>query len=883
MPISRMQHSFLAGELSDELIARVDIEAYQRGAAELFNVFVDYKGGAVNRPGTQWVFAALTPNSGYETDETQFSPRLVPFIYDADQSLVLVFSGDGRAYIMKDGAPVLAASPVNILDITQADPGVLNFDYSGGPVPFGDNDIVYIESAGGMTELNNRYFLIDNVSIGPDTFELKNLYTGENIDTSAYGAFTGGGTVTRVALISHGYAYQDLWTLKFIQSRDTIIIVSPSYPPRLLTRVSGDDLWTLTTITFVSSTVAPTGVTLSASFAGSGTDYSYVITATDEETGVESEASVEETGDLSYWPTTTDNIRIDWNAVTGAAFYSIYRAPVTPGRGTPTSSLFGLIGQTRGTRFDDSQIAPNFALTPPKSRTPFNTTDKYPACVAFIQQRVAYGATNDRPFKIWTTPVGDFTSMNRSQPPRDTDALAFEIASQRADPIKNLLAMPGGLLAFTSEAVYHIYGGADGSPLTPNNINSDPVSYYGASNLTPLPIGYHILYTQNEGSLIRDLQYNFFAASYDSTDITILAAHLLQGHKIVRWAFANSPWKVMWAVRSDGRLLSLTYVPEANVFAFALHETLGFVKDVCVIPEGNEDAVYLAVCRKYGDFKLAPFNVLFTTRMATIERMATRKIETITDAWFLDDGLASVLTPGIGPIWISAATGTVTITDLNGSNSFAGSVVGLIIRAGGGMLEVTAKTDDNNITAEVLAPITDVGLSGVPMIQAPEAWYMNAKFSTFSGLWHLEGQEVWALADGGVQGPFTVTEGAFTLTEPASYVVAGLPYESRIKSLRLELETQNGTIQGKDKTIPAVTIRLYKSRGVEAGSNFDVMYTWPERTDEPYGQPPNLVSGDQRIIIEGDWNTFGQVCIRQTQPLPMQVLGLIPEVTLGDT
>lgn len=876
MTVVTMQNSFLAGVLSPEMQARTDIQAYQQGLAEGYNIFVDYHGGIVNRAGTQWCFVVGSDNAGYVSTQDNFTPRLIPFIYEEDQTFVIIFAKD-RIFFMLNGGPVLRTA-IPIVDITNADPGVITWS-DGGPPDVSTGTIIRIEDVEGMTELNNRYFMANNTSNG--YLELTDIFTGDNIDTTNFGAYTSGGAFRPVYSIPNPYSDEDLWKLKFVQIRDILMLVNPEYAVKTLTRLSNSN-WLMNDVTFESSTVAPTGLALNASFAGSGTEYAYVVTATNEDTGVESLASAEESDSLSYWPAAEDSIRITWSAVTDAAFYSVYRAPVTPDRGAHTATLKGLIGQTRGTSFDDFQIAPDYTITPPKNRSPFDAANKYPSSVAFIQQRVAYAGTNNRPFKVWTTPVGDFTSMARSQPPRDTDALVFELGSTRADPIKNMVPMQGGLLVFTSEAVFHAYGGADGSPLTPYNINSNPVSWYGAGNLAPIAIGLHVLYTQSDNSIIRDLQYNFFAASYESTDLTLLASHFFQDMKIMRWAYANHPWKVLWAVRDDGRLLSLTYYPEQNTFAFCIHETQGFVKDVCVIPEGDEDVPYIAVSRQYKQH-IDPYNSVLGTYMTTIERFRSRVITTIEDAWFLDSALATYLRPGTEAIQFSAATGTgVAVRDINSAGAFTDLSVGWVIRAGGGMMTVTAKADNNHITVSIQRPITNLLPNGEPMLAGPSDWTYTYLRSEISGLWHLEGQEVTVLADGGVQGPFTVVDGSFTLDTPASYVVAGLPYESRAKTLRPELQTPEGTAQNKRKNISSVTLRLKDSRGVEVGPSYAEMQTWNPRGVQPLGSPPELITGDEYINIAGFWNEAGQIYLRQTQPLPMQVLGLIPETNVGD-
>ena len=50
-----VQASFNAGEWSPALFARVDIQKYHSAAALLENFFVDYRGGASTRTGTEYI------------------------------------------------------------------------------------------------------------------------------------------------------------------------------------------------------------------------------------------------------------------------------------------------------------------------------------------------------------------------------------------------------------------------------------------------------------------------------------------------------------------------------------------------------------------------------------------------------------------------------------------------------------------------------------------------------------------------------------------------------------------------------------------------------------------------------------------------------------
>lgn len=82
-------------------------------------------------------------------------------------------------------------SPHEIQGISNGTPCVLTRVSHG----LSDGDCVYINGVAGMTALNNRFFIVANAT--PDTVELTDPETGAPVDASGYGAYTGGGLMTR--------------------------------------------------------------------------------------------------------------------------------------------------------------------------------------------------------------------------------------------------------------------------------------------------------------------------------------------------------------------------------------------------------------------------------------------------------------------------------------------------------------------------------------------------------------------------------------------------------------------------------------------------------------------------------------------------------------
>ena len=346
-----MQKSFNSGEWAPQLYSRVDIEKYHSGAALLNNFFVDYRGGASTRFGTKYILQAY--KSGYAV-------RLIPFQASFAVSYILEF---GQDYIRfyNNGAPVLEAAET-ITAISQANPCQVTAvnNYAAG-------DWVYIAGVGGMTQLNGNYYQVGTAT--GTAFTLKDL-NGNNINSTSYGAYTSGGTASRVYTLSTPYAASDLALLKFAQNINSMILCHPSYPPKVLTLIASNN-WTLTNIPFGTTASQPTGVTATSTLGAGSVNYSYVVTAIDA-LGDESIASAPATlSNLLDLRTTAGSNSISWAPVAGAVGYNVYKSQLSYFGVLPAGVPYGYIGNVTGTSIVDSNITANYSITPPVGQNPF--------------------------------------------------------------------------------------------------------------------------------------------------------------------------------------------------------------------------------------------------------------------------------------------------------------------------------------------------------------------------------------------------------------------------------------------------------------------------------------------------------------------------------
>ena len=152
-----------------------------------------------------------------------------------------------------------------------------------------------------------------------------------------------------------------------------------------------------------------------------------------------------------------------------------------------------------------------------------------------------------------------------------------------------------------------------------------------------------------------------------------------------------------------------------------------------------------------------------------------------------------------------------------------------------------------------------------------------------SGLDHLNGASVGVSVDGAAHPDRTVVDNAITLTNRASQVVVGLPYESEMETMRLEAGSELGSALGKVKRIAKATILFYRSAGCEYGTEENELDLLPWRkTSDRMDTAPGLVDEAIEVTMPGDWERAGRIIIKQSLPLPLTVLAVVPRVDTSE-
>lgn len=498
-------------------------------------------------------------------------------------------------------------------------------------------------------------------------------------------------------------------------------------------------------------------------------------------------------------------------------------------------------------------------------------TGIYPSISAVFQQRQIYAASKEEPLTLWASKPGIYSNFSFSDIVLDNDSYEFEVDSSELAPLRHMIAMRGGLVLMSQTGIWQLSGGNSGV-ITPTNAMADPQTYSGVSDVVPLKVGPDILYIEGKGFTVRLLSYNEYAKVYSGEDKSIISNHLFSaGKRITSWAFAESPYKIVYGVRSDGALLNFTVVKEEKVFAWTRSTTKGKFLDCRVVQENDEDRTYVMTCRK--------INGRYTK---FIERAAKREFDFTENSFCVDCGLTLPAYYPAAKLDADAYELESTVTFTASASVFSLADVGSILRMGGGKAVITEYVSGTEVRGKILREIKDLVFESAGEVNQQESgtWTLDKHVTVITGLWHLEGETVAILGDGNVMPKQVVTNGTITLDTPVTRAIIGIPYTCVARTLPPVVG--DAVIEARRKRVVGVAVPVNDTLGLATGHSLDNLYEAKERTTELYGEPIELFSGIRTQLIEPVWDEGGQTYFVQNNPLPATLLGMVFDIEVGD-
>lgn len=834
------QASFGAGEMSPDLYGRDDLDRYAVGAKSLYNFFAHPFGGASNRPGTKFINSVK--------DSTK-ATRLVPFQFSQTQAYVLEF-GDYYIRFYKDGGIIVDGSN-NIVEIATpySSSEVYNLHFTQSA------DTLYIchrsfqprtltrssHTSWTLSKFSNTRGPVREENTTSTTLAASGL-TGEvTVTVSGSGGFEAG-YVGMLIRMSHSVNGQFVSISK--QSSATTGAI----------RCYGD--WTMV----VSD--AETGDLKIQQSDDNGTTWKTI-----KEYALYSTSTLSDSG-------TTDHpclLRMVWAGGDGFRVY-LSAAPYMNDAFLTITEIISAT-QVKATVYTDANDnvwgLSSTDATMYWARGAWNEYFGYPRCCVFYQDRLVFASSTEDPLTLWFSETGNYVGFyQHSGTLQDDDAIIAPLVSSAVNAIENMVAL-GYILCFTAGGEWKVGAASASTALTYKSISAVQQSYIGASPLPPVVVGDRALYATSLGNVVNDFAYDVYSDTFKGADLTLYARHLFRNYEIVDWAYQSAPDNIIWVVRSDGQVLSFTFIKDQEVWAWGIHETSGKVESICSIAGDLQNDIYFVVRRTINGS-----SVRYVEKLAP--RMAT---DDVRQQFFVDCGLSYD-----NPLSITGATNTnpcaigVTAHGLS-----TGDIIDI--------LDVSGMTELNGMRYRVGTTSTDsffimsyedgTAVDSTSFSAYTSGGYVRKCVSTVSGLGHLEGSTVQVVADGGFIGEKTVSSGSVTLDYPASIIHVGLPYTAAIRTLDLNLPRNDGTSAGRPKRVNKITVRVKDSKCGYVGVNG---YNGMDKLEMPelnrWGIPDALTSEDITAKPYTEYEPEASITVKQDKPFPLTVLALMAEIEM---
>ena len=636
MPVAKpLKSVFNAGEFTPRLLARTDFDKYRNGVATLENMIPLAEGGATRRPGTRYV---ATAKSG--TNAT----RLKSFIFSTNQAYILEF-GDEYVRFYKDQGQITAGktdaavtngtfdSDISSWSSISSGGGSVAWSSSDGSAEFtltsssdtaGLDQTITLSSSLIANEHILKFHLIGNagdkidlrvgtsssqadlvssidkpvgyhcVPFTPNstTFNVQFRYEGNwrVIDSPSSGSWSINANLDDVSIISNEilelqapWGSSQLFELEGPQSADVLYCLHNKTHPYKLTRRGHTD-WSLEKVAFQDGPYLDQN-TINKDNALNTNKGNTFLTV---DSSVGRKVTVTASG--------TANIN-DNNGFSSDDIGRLIRIS------KPSTSAddwgWGLIvGSTSTTTVvvDVKRDFPDTSATFDWRLGAWSDETGWPGAGSFHQQRLVLARSVDQPQTLWLSETGDFESFSPDSPNssgfwngdvEDDDAMNFTISSNDVESIEWMVS---GRTLLIGTRAGEWEARSNGAALTPSDIDIRRHTQRGSARVPPVKAGHSTLFLQREKRRVRELIFDIGVDGLVSNDLTRLSPHITFGG-IVEMAYQQEPDSILWAVRDDGQLLSMTYRKEEDVTAWGRHIMGGsyassnaLVKSIATVP-----------------------------------------------------------------------------------------------------------------------------------------------------------------------------------------------------------------------------------------------------------------------------------------------------------
>ncbi len=606
-------------------------------------------------------------------------------------------------------------------------------------------------------------------------------------------------------------------------------------------------------------------------------------------------------------PTGYQEVRIYQRPFEGAAFGYLGR----------TTNFFIAAGRIRA-KFTDVGANPDFTHGLQKDIVQNNgfspsslllTSDIIPGTGCVYQQRLIMGNVVGRNSEaILASRPGFQSNFYQDFPYSINSALNFKVGTSGQANVLRMIEY-NGLVVFTSIGVFVSIG-----VLSPDNLALEKRgSWIIDETIPPLLIPGGMFFVEKYTGMIKQLVYSQEMGSYDSIDHSIFSSHLFKNRTIKSWAFQDGLAPLVIITFSDGTFATFTYNFEHQMKAWTRSDSIYPVEQV--EGTGQTDLSFFVVNKngtryiegtvpRYISPSIYASNpeAHLSTYGAFMDGMKIKKT-------LLNDSLVGTDTFLLTPVLLNNWTGSLTLTC--GTSALFPNTADL--GAVGTIFRFFNPKDKSKLDLTVISRNSTSSVVVIPSEEFPEEYASGFRLYlthvTVTGLDHLEGELVAIMADGDViSSPYNDSPGeapsysvvqAGSIDLPDGYrsaiTVVGRPIIADIKTLNISTVEQSPT-QIESLNVNKLYVRTFESRGLFIENQFPEEKIGEvdghsvadmQTLDEYYVPSATGIIGNRSkpnsskripVTISGEWDSNGQIAIRQVDPLHFEILSIIADV-----
>lgn len=827
---SKIWNTFATGEISPARHGRTDLEAQYQNALYRCENLLVSSKGGLNKRSGTRYIKDVTSSIFGTADDV----RIIPFVFNKEESYAVVIGAttEGRASPSRPAANEALLGDRNTCV-------VINTSNTAATVTVGPPS--YRNAS--------PYTIMVNTSLG--------IIESSQADANEHG-------------IAEEYTAAELKELQYTQINDVLIIVHKNHPPLFLVRTAQNNFVEYSYRDFAAIPNDPAFTTIGTL----STANSVIATwAAQWCLGVPFRDTVFDSANQPKFYIDLTSVSISnlrpifitnsavWGGFNEKHIGSVFRA--TYGANTGVVVIGGVIDANNARAYvikgfaeaSHQTLDGEAALEVPATswqEAAWSDFRGWPRAVAFHEGRLFYGGNASQPANVWASQSGDIGQMTPSSDyadvaltPSASDAFSNGISSNEANSIQWMNSQKTLVIGTLGrEYLAEIVEGTATSSLS-----LSAQTARGSSYLQAKAVDNTLLFIERSKRQLREFVFNFNEDNYRSEDISFLADHMVSEvgwkektadtsfkyPKVTELTLLTSPENMLFMLNNNKGLFALTRDRSLNVLAFHRHLIGGVnsqVWSVSGIPNPNQGAG--------DDLWMVVSRTINSATKYYVEKIDREFMAPV--SYNADDAF-------------SVANSDLSITDVNIDMIFVDSAVTKLGSVSGGAI---------------------------------------TKFTSFTGLDHLEGQTIKVVGDGNYLGEFTVASNAVTLPVAVEYAIGGLSYTSKIVTLPIEGGSVLENSQGKFKQIEEVMLRLYNSAGCKFGRVFlddetvngeNISIVEPQVEDlvdinflsgsTPLDHPMVLYTGDKQEFFVAHVEKNAMISVQSNYPFPLRIAALV--------